>query len=433
MNAGEKHWRASVATVIGAVAIGLGSASAVELTPEQHCQIAKAEANWKWHRCRSMVSTRDLRRDLSDDAVERLHARCDDQHVRAFESADQKALQQEERACAGDSAGVKVGMLGNTAAILGSSPSRDNFGVNIFGDSGNGALQGAMISTLFQHGVRKFRVNNIGGWPEDADEAINEEAGMLSASERAKVSVYVPSQYFGTGQAAWQNFDVATTKSNFAQWSNIPHWIIQLDACNPVDISSPVYCPNPTETGLGALTTTAQLNDYINQIKNAVPAFQGQPYTVEFVIPYQDSSQSPDSKLAQVKQATVDAFPQVRFTLEKTEYPFWGGDGATSTNFPFAEADAFDAFAKSQGFAGAYFAESGWARNCSSSQPHAPATLPDQCAYLKSSLHGAYADPQFVTYWWVMGAEDVGDGCGAESWGLFTTPASPVLGCPGSF
>lgn len=260
MNAGGKHWQASLATMIGAVAVGVGSASAVELTSEQ--------------------------------------------------------------------------MLGNTAAILGSSPSRDSFGVNIFGDSGNGALQGAMISTLFQQGVRKFRVNNIGGWPLDAYAAINKEAGMLDASERAKVSVYVPSQYFGMGQAPWQNFDVATTKGNFTQWSNVPHWIIQLDACNPVDTSSPVYCPNPTETGLGALATTAQLNDYIDQIKNAVPAFQGQPYTVEFVIPYQDSTQSPDARLAQVKQATVDAFPQVRFTLERLNIPSGVGTARRARIFP---------------------------------------------------------------------------------------------------
>lgn len=431
MNAGKKHWRARLALMVGAVALGLGAASAGEITPGERCQLAKAEANWKWHRCRSLVSASDLRRDLPDEAVERLQARCDDQHARAFERANRAALQQ-GAACAGDSGGVRVGMLGNTA-ILGGGPSRDNFGVNIFGDSGNGALQGAMIGTLFQHGIRKFRVNNIGGWPLEAYEAINQQAGMLSDAERAKVSVYVPSQYFGTGQASWQNFDVATTKSNFAQWSNIPHWIIQLDACNPVDLGSPVYCPNPTETGLGILTTTAQLNDYISQIESVVPAFQGQPYSVEFVIPYQDSTQSPDSRLAQVKQATVDAFPQVRFTLEKTEYPFWGGDGTTSRNFPFADAHAFDQFAKSQGFAGAYFAESGWARACPSSQPHAPATLSDQCAYLQSALHGTYADPQFVTYWWLMGAEDVGDGCGADSWGLFTVPANPVLACPGSF
>ena len=168
------------------------------------------------------------------------------------------------------------------------------------------------------------------------------------------------------------------------------------------------------------------MTDYLAQIQKAVPAFQGHSYTVEFVIPYQSSAVSPDSKVDQVKRATVDAFPHVRFTLEKTEYPFWAG--STNTHFPFDAANSFDQLATSTGFAGAYFAETGWPRACPAKP--ATATLANQCAYLKSLLQGGVSDAKFVAYWWLMGAEDVGDGCGANSWGLFDSGAT--LTCPGS-
>ena len=296
-----------------------------------------------------------------------------------------------------------------------------NFGVNIFGLSGGwGVNQEAMIKTLIQTGVRKFRVNNIGGWPDRAYEAINQETGKLSQTEQDKVSVYVPSQYF-----VGPNFSINATKNKFSGWPNIKHWVIQLDACNPVDTSSPVYCSNPTEAGLSRVDLAA----YEAQIHQAVPAFQGQSYSVEFVIPYQDESASPQSVLAQVKKATVDAFPGVRFTLEKTEYPFWVG--STSTDFPVDQANAFDQFAKSNGFAGGTFAETGWPSAC----PKNPATasLTNECAFLKSLIQGSsgFSDAKFVAYWWLMGAEDVNDGCGPDSWGLFDPSGS--FKCPGSF
>lgn len=160
-----------------------------------------------------------------------------------------------------------------------------------------------------------------------------------------------------------------------------------------------------------------------------MPAFQGQSYSVEFVIPYQDESASPQSVLVQVKKATVDAFPGVRFTLEKTEYPFWVG--STSTDFLVNQANDFDQFAKSNGFAGGTFAETGWPSAC----PKKPATasLTNECAFLKSLIQGSsgFSNAKFVAYWWLMGAEDVNDGCGSNSWGLFDTSGS--FKCPGSF
>jgi hypothetical protein len=263
--------------------------------------------------------------------------------------------------------------------------------VNIFGLSGFENQQ-AMIATLFQQGVRKFRVINSGGWPDRVYNAINEEAKKLLSGERAKVSVYVPSQYFA--KHGNLDFSIKTTKAKFANWPYIQHWIIQLDACDP--ITPPVQCGNPTEAGLSVTNTP----EYIDLIKKAIPEFLGQSYRVEFVIPYQKPELSPDSKLDQVKQATVNTFPRVRFTLEKTEYPFWGGNGTTNTNFPFDAANTFYRQATDKGFDGAYFAESGWPRNCSTTVPkHAPANLPNQCAYLKSLLHGTFAHDQFVVYW----------------------------------
>ena len=398
--------------MIGVCAFSIAGAEAARLTPEERCQNAKAKATIQWHRCRLRASKLGLRRNLSNEALAAHRERCDQRHTRAFADAEQAAQRQNAGSCTGDHAVVQERILGSGLVFLGGSPSRDNFGVNIFGLSGFEDQQ-AMIKTLFQHGVRKFRVNNVGGWPLVVYEAINSEAGKLPATERSKVSVYVPSQYFA-GQ-----FDIQTTKDHFHSWMHIPHWIIQLDACNPID----GQCANPTEDGL----SKTDMADYIAQIGQAVPAFVGQSYTVEFVIPYQSSTASPDSKLAQVKAATVDAFPHVTFTLEKTEYPFWAG--STNTNFPFDAAHVFDQFAKSKGFAGAYFAESGWPRSCTVKP--ATAKLGNQCAYLKSLLQGTFPDPKFVAYWWLMGAEDVGDGCGADSWGLFKDDAT--LACPGSF
>ncbi|MCF8128396.1 MAG: hypothetical protein K9N10_07760 [Deltaproteobacteria bacterium] len=144
-----------------------------------------------------------------------------------------------------------------------------NFGVNVFGLSGGWDVnQAAMIETLIQTGVRKFRVNNIGGWPDRAYEAINQEAGKLSQAEQDKVSVYVPSQYF-----AGADFSINATKTKFSGWPNIKHWIIQLDACNPVDTSSPVYCSNPTEAGLSRVDLTA----YEAQINRRCRLFRANP------------------------------------------------------------------------------------------------------------------------------------------------------------
>ncbi|MEM7023466.1 MAG: hypothetical protein AAF637_12865 [Pseudomonadota bacterium] len=422
------------------------------MTAEQRCEIAKAQANWKWHRCRSNASAKGLRQELPDDEVASLQARCDDRHDEAHDRADRRASRQDDGPCAGDSGAVRAAMLGNTAAVPGSGPTRNQFGVNIFGNSGNPGRQEFMIKTLYQHGVRNFRVNNIGGWPENAYDAINE----LALGDDT-ISVYVPSQYFGTGQAAWQKYDAGTTISNFEnKWSNIKHWIIQLDACNPVEPTSRDACPasknNPTEHPLGALTSQ-QLTDYIDLIAKNVPKFQtymhdNPGYTVEFVIPCNDCDPTAPvpapANLASVKLATVGKheFNGISFSLARTEYPFWCPDsGCTKTvppRFPAQDADDFDDFAKRQGFAGAYFAESGWPRKCTSSKPHQN-TKPlknghiPQCDYLKSLLHSPPKDPRFVTYYFVMGGLDVGDTCGPESWGAFTydpDPNNPTLACP---
>lgn len=404
----NRHGR--LMTIVCAAILALAGGAAFGLTAEERCQVAKTKAGWKLHRCRARVFIKGLKRDLSEQAIAERENECEARYARALEKADRRAQRRGDDGCGHDAGGVlgAVGAAGDAAA---------NFGVNIFGLSGF-EDQAAMIATLFQKGVRKFRVNNVGGWPDAAYDAINEEAGKLSSAERAKVSVYVPSQYF-----AQPLFTIDATKSKFAGWPNIPHWIVQLDACDPVDMTSPVFCSNPTEAGLGHTNMT----DYLAQIQDAVPAFQGQPYTVEFVIPYQSSTVSPDDKLVQVKTATVDAFPEVRFSLEQTEYPFWAG--STDTDFPFSAANAFDQFAASKGFAGAYFAETGWPRSCPAHP--ATATLTNQCAYLTSLRQGGFADGKFVAYWWLMGAEDVGDGCGPNSWGLFDAGAD--LQCPGAF
>lgn len=407
-----RSWPVLVALPIGAFLLGMTVTKAASLTPDVRCGTAKARATLEWQQCRLWSSNLAQLRNLPAEKIATLQQGCDDQHTEAFEKAERAAQKQDASACPGDDEVVRDRILGSGLVLLGGGASSDHVGVNIFGLSGFEDQQ-TMIGTLFQYGVRKFRVNNVGGWPDEVYEAIDAEAGKLSAAERDKVSVYVPSQYFA-GQ-----FDVQTTRDKFASWSNIPHWIVQLDACNPLN----GQCANPTESGL----SQTDMADYLAQIGSAIPAFEGQAYRVEFVIPYQDATASPDAKLAQVKAATVDAFPQIRFTLERTEYPFW--DGSTNPNFPFDAAHDFDQLAKSKGFAGAYFAESGWPRSCDV-QP-ATATLSNQCAYLQSLIQGTFPDPSFVTYWWLMGAEDVGDGCGPDSWGLFD--ANATLACPGSF
>lgn len=86
-----KHlWR--LALVGGLILSGIASAGARELTTlEKRCAVSKAAATRKLFRCLARSVVRDIRKDLSQEELDRLTAKCEAKHTPRFERAEARA------------------------------------------------------------------------------------------------------------------------------------------------------------------------------------------------------------------------------------------------------------------------------------------------------------------------------------------------------
>jgi len=334
------------------------------------------------------------------------------------------------------------------AMCTSSSAGCNAFGVNVFGSDGfaDDAAMRRAVRRLFSNGIRHFRVVNVGAWQDTVLAAIDDAAGELAGG--ADVSVQITSLFFDSPSRcsdlpSWMDFSLPTTAAKLSQLQHVTRILVQIDTCS-ICQSSELYCVNPTEQGFGQDTDKAARfkqfveNDYgpvhIRQAHSALPA------NVEFVIPYQNSAQSPDSMISALWAAHIKPLQDQgrKFHLEGTVYPFWTSSDQIYAPFPNSWVQGFIDASSSLGFDGFVISETGWPRNCARAEPGTtrPPNLENMCKYFKSTAteadQMALASSssglgKLMVYHWKFGPADDGS-CGADTWGLFQTDGSFACG-----
>ena len=315
------------------------------------------------------------------------------------------------------------------APLCSSTGNCSAMGVNVFGFDGfkDEASVKRAVQSLFQKGVRNFRVVNVGAWADAALVAINEAAGIYGGASVQITSLFFDSASKCSSLPSWMDFSVSTTLSKLKQLTNVQRILIQLDTCS-ICQDAELYCINPTEQGFGQSEPKAEIfrnfieKQYGPLIQEAHRAF---PKNVEFVIPFQNERASPRAMLENLIAQYIQPLRSEgrKFYVEGTTYPFW-----TSTLQVFAPFDT-SAVVSSLSFAaelsldGFVVAETGWPQACPLNENRRPANLQNMCQYWDSTLREveklAQAGSSILVYHWKMGPANDGS-CGESTWGLFT-------------
>src|SRR3954447_22444033 len=82
--------RGWVVSVIGVVMLPFGSAAAAGLSPQDRCAIAKLEATSREAECLADAQIEGIRRDLTDQQVNRRKAACRQREHARFENAEDR-------------------------------------------------------------------------------------------------------------------------------------------------------------------------------------------------------------------------------------------------------------------------------------------------------------------------------------------------------
>eukprot|EP00435_Cladocopium_sp_Y103_P066790 s244_g29.t1 len=117
-------------------------------------------------------------------------------------------------------------------------------GVNVFGFDGfsDEASVKRAVQSLFQKGVRNFRVVNVGAWADAALTAINEAAGMYPEPSSVQItSLFFDSASKCSSLPSWMDFSISTTLSKLRQLTNVPRILLQLDTCSSVAAGTQAY------------------------------------------------------------------------------------------------------------------------------------------------------------------------------------------------
>jgi len=312
--------------------------------------------------------------------------------------------------------------------LVGISGSGAYFGVNIMNSKIPSTQE---IDDLVTRGVRNFRVINNGGWNDNALTAINAAA---QAHSNDLFSLQITSMGFssGCGLPVWMDFSMAATVKKLSALSSIKRILVQLDLCD-ICSGSDTFCYNPTELGMGqnvqwtsagqAKAYLARINGmYTQQIRDAAAQF---PSNVEFIIPFQDNVATPAAVTMYLKTVIQPLQNSGRkYYLEGTIYPFWNPSSQAFEGFPADVVKGNVAAATSMGFDGYTVSETGWPRSCAKPDGHRPASLINMCNYVDTTIQ--QASGASLVYYFKTTHDDAGDGCGADSWGLYDTSQSAV-------